>query len=162
MNIHNGYLNMHSDNVSNTMTYTNKTQPTKITPEKFLKENFKDKEKVQKETLALIDLYSKVTGSSCVMRNKIFGFGTYHYKDSKGGAHEYLMTGFAISSAGFTLYNIMGWDAYKQEIAALGKYKLSGKSCLAIKTIDDIDLKVLKAVTKQSLVDLKKKYETEK
>ena len=144
------------------MPYTNKTQPTTITPEKYLKENFKGKEKVQSEALALVELYSKASGSPCVMWNKIFGFGSYTYHDSKGGEHTHLITGFAISSTGFTLYNMMGWEAYKKEIAALGKYKLSGKSCLAIKSIEDIDLKVLKAVVKQSLVDMKKKYKTEK
>lgn len=143
------------------MTYTNKTQPTKISPEKYLKENFKGKEKMQEEALALIDFYNKVTGSPCVMWNKIFGFGKYHYLDSKGGEHEYLMTGFAVSSTGFTLYNMIGWEAYKKELEKLGKYKLSGKSCLAIKSVGDIDLKVLKDVVKKSLVDMKKKYKTE-
>ena len=144
------------------MSYTNKTQPTKISPENFLKENFKGKEQVQKEALALIDLYSKATGSPCVMWNKIFGFGKYFYKDSKGGDHEYLITGFAISSTGITLYNIIGWANYKKEIEKLGKYKLSGKSCLAIKSIEDIDLKILKAVIKSSCSEMKKRYKTEK
>lgn len=143
-------------------TYTNKTQPTKISPEKFLKENFTGKEKVQSEALTLIDLYSKVTGSTCVMWNKIFGFGKYHYLDSKGGEHTYLITGLAISATGFTLYNMIGWENYKKDIVNLGKYKLSGKSCLAIKSIEDIDLKVLRAVVKQSVLDMKKRYKTEK
>lgn len=143
-------------------TYTNKTQPTLIPPQKYLKENLKGREKIQTEALALIELYTKATGSPCVMWNKIFGFGKYHYLDSKGGEHTYLMTGFAISSTGFTLYNMMGWETYAKEIASLGKYKLSGKSCLAIKSIDDIDLKVLKVVVKKSLADMKKKYKTEK
>jgi len=142
------------------MTYTNKTQPTKITPEKYLKENFKGKEKVQTEALALIDLYSKATGSPCVMWNKIFGFGKYHYLDSKGGEHTHLSTGFAVSSTGFTLYNMMGWEAYKKEMEKLGKCKLSGKSCLSIKSVADIDTKVLKAVIKRSLADMKKMYKT--
>ena len=103
------------------MTYTNKTQPTKISPEKFLKENFKGKEKVQSEALALVDLYSKASGSPCVMWNKIFGFGKYHYKDSKGSEHTYLITGFAISSNGFTLYNMIGWESYKTEIEKVAK-----------------------------------------
>lgn len=144
------------------MSYTNKTQPTKISPEKYLKESFKGKEKLQAEALALIDLYTKVTGSPCVMWNKIFGFGKYHYLDSKGGEHTHLITGFAISSTGFTLYNMMGWDMYKNDIEKLGKYKLSGKSCLAVKSIEDIDLKVLKTVIKKSCVEMKSRYETEK
>lgn len=144
------------------MTYTNKTQPTKMSPEKFLKENFKGKEKVQSDALALVDVYSKATGSPCVMWNKIFGFGTYHYLDSKGGEHTHLITGFAISSTGFTLYNMIGWHTYKKEIEDLGTYKISGKSCLAIKSIADIDLKVLKAVIKSSCAEMKKRYTTEK
>ena len=144
------------------MSYTNKTQPTTISPEKYLKENFKGKEKVQSEALALVDLYSKVTGSKCVMWNKIFGFGKYRYLDSKGGAHEYMMTGFAISSTGFTLYNMIGWGHYKEDLKLLGKYKLSGKSCLAVKSIDDIDLKVLRVVIKNSCMEMKRRYRTEK
>lgn len=143
-------------------TYTNKTQPTLMSPLKYLKENLKGKEKVQAEALELIALYTKATGSPCVMWNKIFGFGKYHYLDSKGGEHEYLATGFTISATGFTLYNMMGLEAYTKEIESLGKYKRSGKSCLAIKSIDDIDLKVLKVVIKKSLADMKKKYKTEK
>jgi hypothetical protein len=144
------------------MTYTNKTQPTKISPERYLKENFKGKEKVQSEAMALIDLYSKATGSPCVMWNKIFGFGKYYYKDSRGGEHSHLITGFAISATGFTLYNMIGWEHYKEDLMKLGKYKLSGKSCLAIKSIEDINVKVLNAVIKSSYSEMKKRYKTEK
>lgn len=144
------------------MTYTNKTQPTAIAPEKYLEKNYAQNSQVRIEALALVDFYTKVTGSPCVMWNKLFGFGKYHYFDSKGGEHEYMMTGFAISSTGFTLYNLMGWETYKKEIDNLGKYKLSGKSCLAIKSIEVIDLKILGPVLKRSLVDMKKLYRVEK
>jgi hypothetical protein len=97
------------------MTYTNKTQPTKISPEKYLKDNCKGKQKIQSEALGLVGLYERVIGSRCVMWNKIFGFGTYHYLDSKGGEHTHLATGFAISSKGFTLYNMMGWMHIKKK-----------------------------------------------
>ncbi len=142
------------------MTYTNKTQPTVVSPEKYLENNFKGKQKIQTEALVLVQLYSKIVGAPCVMWNKIFGFGKYYYLDSKGGEHSHLMTGFAISSTGFTLYNMMGWNAYTQELEKLGKYKISGKSCLAIKSIEDINLAILQAVVKQSLADMKKKYKT--
>lgn len=99
---------------------------------------------------------------SVCLWNKIFGFGKYHYLDSKGGEHTFLVTGFAISSTGFTLYNMIGWESYKKEIGKLGKHKLSGKSCLAIKSIEDIDLEVLRAVIKDSCSEMKKRYKTEK
>lgn len=144
------------------MPYTNKTQPTTISPDKYLKENFKGNEKVQSETLELVDVYTKASGSPCVMWNKIFGFGKYYYKDSKGGEHSHLMTGFVISKTGFTLYNMIGWENYKKDIEKLGKCKISGKSCLAIKSVADINLKVLKVVIKDSLMIMRKKYKTEK
>jgi hypothetical protein len=140
------------------MTYINKTQPIVTSPGKYLKENFKGKEKLQNEAQVLIDLYTKATKSECVMWDKIFGFGEYHYNDSKGGEHSYLAAGFAISSTGLTLYNMIGWDNYKKQIEKLGKYKISGKSCLSIKSIEDIDLKILKDVIGLSLQDMKEKY----
>jgi hypothetical protein len=140
------------------MSYTNKTQPTTISPQEYLRENFTGKDQVQRQTLILIDLYTKITRSPCVMWNKIFGFGQYHYLDSKGGEHTHLRIGFAVSSTGFTLYNMMGWKKYAQHIEKLGKYKLSGISCLAIKNIDDIDLGVLAQVIKQTVSDMKKTY----
>jgi hypothetical protein len=143
------------------MAYTNKTQPTNISPEQYLRENFKEKKILQSDTQTLINIYTQATGSSCVMWNKIFGFGKYHYRDSTGGSHTYLITGFAISSSGFTLYNMMGWETYTNDIAQLGKYKLTGKSCLSIKSVTDIDHTVLKDVIQQSLTDMKKKYTTE-
>lgn len=144
------------------MTYTNKTQPTVITPEKYLEENFPQNLQLQKEALELVDFYTKVTGSPCVMWNKLFGFGKYQYFDSKGGEHEYMMTGFAISSTGFTLYNLMGWEEYKKDLENLGKHKFSGQSCLAIKSTEGINLKILGLVMKRSLADMKKRYRTEK
>lgn len=144
------------------MTYTNKTQPIAITAEKYLENNFAQNSQVRKEALALVDFYTKVTGSPCVMWNKLFGFGKYQYFDSKGGEHEYMMTGFAISSTGFTLYNLMGWEEYKKDLENLGKHKFSGKSCLAIKSIDGINFKILGLVMKKSLAEMKKRYRVEK
>lgn len=144
------------------MTYTNKTQPTTITPEAYLKALAPKNKQVLEDARALIAVYTKATGSPCVMWNKIFGFGSYEYADSKGGMHTHLMTGFAISSTGFTLYTMVGWKEYEQEIKKLGVYKLSGKSCLAIKNVAAIDLAVLGAIIKKSIAVMKKKYKTHK
>jgi hypothetical protein len=144
--------------IQSRMTYTNKTQPTTISPEQFLAEHYSHDERVSRDAQALLTIYSKATGSPAVMWNKIFGFGSYVYKDSKGGEHTHLMTGFALSKSGFTLYNILGWNAYQTDIKELGVYKLSGKSCLAIKRLDDIDQAALAKVIKKSVADMKQKY----
>ncbi len=144
------------------MTYINKTQQTAISPEDYLKKNFPRDTHIQSDTFALIDIYTKATKSSCVMWNKIFGFGKYHYKDSRGGKHTHLATGFAISATGFTLYNMMGWDMHKKEITELGKCKVSGKSCLTIKSIKDIKPTILGKIIKDSLVAMRREYDVEK
>lgn len=149
------------DSTCTAMSYTNKTQPTAISPDAYLQKNMANKPAVQAEAKVLIDLYAQATGWPAVMWNKIFGFGKYFYQDSKGGEHEYLASGFTISTTGFTLYNLLGWKAYEKEIANLGKHKFSGKSCLNIKSITDIDLAVLAKVIKLSVIDLKKKYRVE-
>ena len=142
------------------MSYTNKTQPTSTKPAQYLKENVKTEKKIQ-EALSLIRFYSDITGAPCVMWNKIFGFGTYHYFDSKGGEHTHLMIGFALSSTGFTIYNMIGWETYKTELQKLGKHKLSGKSCLAIKNLEDIDLSVLEQIVTKTILEMKKRFKIE-
>lgn len=144
------------------MAYTNKTQPTKVSPSALIKSRAKGKDQLQADAETLIALYAKVTGSPCVLWGKIFGFGSYTYFDSRGGEHSSLATGFALSSTGFTLYNLMGWANYSESLKQLGKYKLSGKSCLAIKKVSDIDLHVLQLLIKRSLRDMKAKYATKR
>jgi hypothetical protein len=56
----------------------------------------------------------------------------------------------------------MGWANYSDSLKQLGKYKLSGKSCLASKKVSDIDLRVLQSLIKQSLRDMKAKYATKR
>lgn len=140
------------------MAYTNKTQPTKVSAAAFIQQHTKGKDQLRIDAEALVALYTKASGSPCVMWNKIFGFGSYCYLDSTGREHVYLATGFALSSTGFTLYNIMGWAKYADALSLLGKHKLSGKSCLAIKSVKDIDQRVLLGIIKQSLRDMKTKY----
>lgn len=138
------------------MSYTNKTQPTNIEPKKYLNDTFPDDENIQAEAITLIDIFTKMTGYDCVMWRKMFGFGKYYYKDSNGGEHSYFMTGFSISKSGFTLYNIMGWENYHKEMSDIGKYKLTGNSCMNIKTINDINVKILQDIVQKSILDIKK------
>lgn len=137
----------------------NKTQPTEIEARNFAKQNFSPDR--QKEILQLVDFFEKITGKKCVMWNKIFGFGKYHYKYDSGREGDFLATGFAVPKTGFTIYTIMGHENYPEILKDFGKYKSSGKSCLAIKKIEDINLKVLEKLIKTSLQDLNKKYKVE-
>jgi hypothetical protein len=55
---------------------------------------------------------------------------------------------------------MIGWQHYASELGTLGKYNLSGKSCLAIKSIENIDIKVLHRLIKISCEEMKKRYKT--
>jgi hypothetical protein len=146
------------------MAYTNKTQKTKINPLDYLKKNYPPDESKQKkiyqEALALIRFYKKISGAPCVLWNKMFGFGTYYYADSTGAEHEYFVIGFSITKNGFTLYNMRGWEMYRDMLAG-SRVKQTGKSCLLIKSITDIDLDKLERVYKLCIKDMRTKYKTD-
>lgn len=138
------------------MATQNKTVPTKVTIKSFLEsEDFSDKEKA--DAKVLVKLFEKVTGKKCIMWGKIFGFGTYHYvgKSSEG---EWMATGFALRKNAMTLYIMMGIQKHALLLEKLGKHKLSGGSCLYIKTLEDVDIDVLEKIIKAGYQDLEKKY----
>ena len=65
------------------------------------------------------------------------------------------MTGFSPRKQNLTLYIMAGFDKYEQLLGKLGKHS-TGKSCLYIKKIEDVDLKVLKELVKQSVEHVSK------
>lgn len=88
----------------------------------------------------------------------IVGFGTYHYRYDSGREGDMLRVGFSPRKAALTLYIMAGFDRYEELMARLGKYK-TGKSCLYIKRLADIDLAVLQELVKGSLAYLAEKYD---
>jgi hypothetical protein len=87
--------------------------------------------------------------------DSMVGFGSYHYKYESGREGDYFLTGFSPRKQNLTLYIITGFEDQREQLAKLGKHKTS-KSCLYIKTLDDIDIKVLKKIISDSLKKMKK------
>ena len=81
--------------------------------------------------------------------NSIVGFGSYEYKYASGREGEWFLTGFAPRKQNLTLYIMDGFEGYDDLMSKLGKHK-TGKSCLYIKKIEDVDLDTLKELVKQS------------
>lgn len=105
-------------------------------------------------------LMEEVTGAKPRMWGpSIVGFGTYHYTYASGRAGDWPLCGFSPRKAALTLYIMAGFDRYDALMAALGTYK-TGKSCLYLKRLADIDLKVLKKLVKASVVHMRKTYPT--
>ncbi len=133
----------------------NKTQPTKKSPLVILK-GIKDPER-RKDATLLLKLFETATKEKAVMWGVIFGFGTYDYKGTSTSG-EWPMSAFAVRANALTLYLMSGVKNYPELLAKLGKHKLSGGSCLYIKKLADVDMKVLATLVTTSHKDMKKKY----
>lgn len=85
----------------------------------------------------------------------IIGFGSYHYIGKGGREGDWMLTGFSPRKQNLTLYLMGGFDAEKNLLEKLGKYKTS-VGCLYIKKLDDVDKKVLKALVTASVKKMKR------
>ncbi len=91
----------------------------------------------------------KMWGSSIV------GFGSYHYKGASGREGDWMLVGFSPRKQNLTLYIMAGFDGYPELLKKLGKFS-TGKSCLYIKKLADVDKKVLKELVSESVQFMKK------
>ncbi|EAY26045.1 DUF1801 domain-containing protein [Microscilla marina] len=135
---------------------TLKTKPNDQSVEAYI-ENIAD-EKRRTDCKTIAELMEAISGQLPVMwSDSIVGFGSYHYKYASGREGDWFLTGFASRKQSLTLYIMAGFDQYDELMEQLGKYK-TGKSCLYIKKLEDIDQDVLKKLIKASILYLKKQY----
>ena len=98
----------------------------------------------------------QVTGEEPEMwGDSIVGFGSYHYKYASGREGDWFLVGFSPRKQNLTLYIMSGFDEYDQLLVKLGKHS-TGKSCLYIKQIEDVDLDVLKKLVQKSVDYMRK------
>lgn len=108
----------------------------------------------------IIAMMSAATGEPPRMWGKsIVGFGSYHYVYPSGREGDWMQIGFSPRKRNLTLYVMPGFDSYGPLLSRLGKHK-TGKSCLYIKRLADIDEDVLQQLIDASIVYMRKKYET--
>ena len=134
----------------------NKTHETKASVNAFLKSVEHDRRR--EDALTLKALMDKITGCKAKMWGpSIGGYGKYHYKYDTGREGDHLITGFSPRKQSMVVYIMPGFSEYGTLMAKLGKYK-TGRSCLYINKLDDIDLKVLEKLIRKSVAYMKKKY----
>lgn len=91
----------------------------------------------------LVKIMKAATGESPRMWGpSIVGFGQYNYKYESGRAGEWFIVGFSPRKQDLTLYIMSGFGGHDALMKKLGKYK-TGKSCLYLKRLADVDLAVL-------------------
>lgn len=102
----------------------------------------------------------KATGKRAKMWGpSIVGYGAYHYKYASGREGDFLMTGFSPRKQALTVYVIPGFTPFEALMNKLGKYK-TGKSCLYIKRLSDVDEKILEQLIDRSVKHMREHYET--
>jgi hypothetical protein len=131
-----------------------KTKPTDRDVEDFL--NSVQDEKKRQDSFTILRLMEEATGEEPQMwGDSIIGFGLYKYKYASGREGEWFLTGFSPRVQNLTLYIMSGFDQYEVLLGQLGKYK-TGKSCLYINKIEDVDLQTLKDLVEQSVEHMAK------
>ena len=104
-------------------------------------------------------LMAQITGHRPRMwGTSLVGFGRYHYKYASGHEGDAFLTGFSPRKQALTIYIMPGFSRYEPLMKNLGKYR-TGKSCLYIKTLDDIDRGILKTLIVRSVRETRKKYD---
>ena len=120
-----------------------KTRPTSASVAAFLKTVADDERR--KDCQTLVKLMKQATGAPAKMWGpSIVGFGTYRYVYASGRQGDWPLVGFSPRKQDLTLYIMAGFARYAALMKQLGKHK-SGKSCLYLKRLGDVDMAVLSA-----------------
>ena len=131
----------------------NKTKKTVASVKEFIAAQESDQRR--KDSLTLITMMKSVTGKEPKMwGTTLIGFGDHHYKYESGREGDIFQIGFSPRKTSLVLYSL---NLAKQQslLDKLGKYK-TGKGCLYINKLEDVDQKVLKTMIEKSFKDLAK------
>jgi Domain of unknown function (DU1801) len=126
-----------------------KTVPTKTSVDKFIK-GITD-EKKRSDCYQILKIMEKATKSKPKMRGtSIVGFGEAHYVYESGREGDWFITGFSPRKQNLTLYVMGGFHQFEDLMKKLGKHS-TGKGCLYINKMEDVDAKVLKELITKSV-----------
>jgi Domain of unknown function (DU1801) len=104
----------------------------------------------RKDAKKLIEMMKRVTGETPKMWGpSIIGFGSHHYRYESGREGDWPRVGFSPRKQNLVLYITDGFEDYGALLGKLGKHS-TGKSCLYIKRLDDVDATVLETMVERS------------
>ena len=114
--------------------------------------------KRQADTRAVCDLMTQATGWKAKMWGKtIIGFGAYEYRYESGRSGRWMMVGLSPRKTSLTVYIMPGFADFPGLMKKLGKYK-TGKSCLYINKLEDVDQAILEELIIKSIDVMKDRY----
>ncbi|RJS58929.1 DUF1801 domain-containing protein [Bacillus sp. PK3_68] len=114
--------------------------------------------KKREDAYKLLDIFTETTGFEAKMWGpSIIGFGSYHYKYKSGHEGDAPLVGFSPRKAKISLYFAPGDTKREELLNSFGKHT-TGKACVYINKLADINVDVLKVLIKQSVAFLKETY----
>jgi len=135
-----------------------KTTKNEASVEDFLN-GVKDDQK-RKDSFKILDMMKRLSGYEPKMwGGSIVGFGEYHYKYESGREGDMCRMGFSPRAQNLSIYFMPGYIDFEDELSRLGKHK-TGKSCLYIKRLSDVDEDVLEEMIVKDLKIMEEKYPT--
>ena len=138
------------------MTNQNKTRPTRSSVDAFI--GAVENDRRREDARAVKAMMERITGWEPKMWGpSIVGFGEYHYKYESGREGDFLITGFSPRKSALTIYIMPGFKRYEALMGKLGKHR-TGKSCLYINKLDDVDREVLEELVVRSVEYMTDKY----
>lgn len=133
-----------------------KTKPMPVSVADFLDTVENPVRRAEGKTVCAI--MAQITGEEPRMWGpSIIGFGSYHYKYDSGHEGTSCRIGFSPRKSKLVLYILSGSEGEAEQLARLGKHK-TGKSCLYIKQLSDIDEAVLREMIAGSLACMNDRY----
>ncbi len=138
--------------------YEAKTKPTAASVTAFIG-TIADEER-RKDCRTLVALMKRVTGCAPKMWGpSIVGFDRYRYTYASGHSGESCVVGFSPRKGDITVYLLTGYEgaATQRLLAKLGKHR-TGKACLYIKRLADVQLPVLERLVEQSVAEMRKRH----
>lgn len=134
-----------------------KTKPSKRSVREFL-QTIDDMQRRQ-DCGVVAALMREATGKRATLWGEdIVGFGRYDYMYASGEPASWFLTGFSPRKRELTIYIMPGFSKYGKFLKRLGKHR-TGKSCLYLKRLSDVDIGVLGELIEKSVHDMRDKYE---
>ncbi len=131
-----------------------KTKPTDASVEEFL--NNVENPRRKQDGKALLEIMKRITKELPKMwGSSIIGFGSYKYRYASGREGTWPKVGFSPRKRNLSIYILPNLEAYSELLTQLGKHK-TGKSCIYINKLEDINQDVLEKIILKSIQSIPK------
>ena len=134
----------------------NKTVATRNSVSAFLKSVSNDERR--RDCKAVMKMMRAITGKRATLwGDSLIGYGKYHYRYASGREGDFFMTGVSPRARNLAIYIMPGFDGLKTQLGKLGKHS-TGRSCLYINRLSDVDSDVLYDLIEQSYQTMVERY----